>query len=137
MNDESQFPEKALGFIYLITNLKTGRKYIGKKLIYFTKTSQKKVVLKNGSKKIKKIRSLVPSDWTTYWGSSKALQNDIDALGVTNFSREILFFCENKGSLSYWEAQLQMDLRVLEDQSSYYNGIVNCRVAHSHIRPKL
>jgi hypothetical protein len=121
----------------MITNLKSGKKYIGKKLLYFRHSSQKTVLLKNGTKKKKKITTMVPSDWKTYWGSSKNVQADIEALGVENFKREILFFCLNKGSLSYWECQLQMDLRVLENQDKYYNGIVNLRVAHSHIKPKI
>lgn len=130
-------PERAIGFVYKIENLKTGKVYIGKKLLFFSKTSQKTVLLKNGTKKKKKIKSLVPSDWPTYWGSSEKVLADIAQYGVENFRREILFFCENKGSMGYWEAQLQMDLRVLENQDKYYNGIVNCRVAHSHIKPKL
>lgn len=137
VTDETKFPDKALGFIYVITNLKTERAYIGKKLLFFSQTKLKTVILKNGTKKKKKIKSLVPSDWKTYWGSSPNVLADLKELGEENFKREILFFCENKGSLSYWEAQLQMDNRVLENQSKWYNGIVNCRVASSHIRPKL
>ena len=135
--NETDVPKEAIGFVYKIVNLKTGKVYIGKKLLFFSKTSQKTVLLKNGTKKKKKIKSLVPSDWKTYWGSSEKVLKDIEEYGVENFSREILFFCENKGSMGYWEAQLQMDLRVLEHQDKYYNGIVSCRVHSSHVRPKI
>jgi hypothetical protein len=49
-------PEECVGFVYLITNNLTGRKYIGKKLAKFSKTTQKTVKLKNGTKKRKTIR---------------------------------------------------------------------------------
>ena len=49
-------PEDCVGFVYIITNLVTGRKYIGKKLAKFSKTTYKVVKLKNGNKKKKKIR---------------------------------------------------------------------------------
>ena len=58
-----QLPEECVGFVYLITNNLTGRKYIGKKLAKFSKTTYKVVKLKNGNKKKKKIRSKIESDW--------------------------------------------------------------------------
>lgn len=136
VEDESQFPEKALAFVYKITRISDGKFYLGKKLIFFTKTSQKTVKLKNGTKRIKKIKSLVPSDWKTYWGSSVELQKDVETLGEDAFIREILCFCENKGSASYYEARYQFDMRVMEISNSY-NGIANLRVHKSHIRPIL
>ena len=65
-----QLPEDCVGFVYLITNTLTGRKYIGKKLAKFSKTTYKVVKLKNGNKKKKKIRSKIDSDWQLYYGSS-------------------------------------------------------------------
>lgn len=41
-----ELPEKAVGFIYKITRLDTGRKYIGKKLLQFRRTKQVKGVKK-------------------------------------------------------------------------------------------
>lgn len=137
IDDESQFPEKTIGFVYLITDLKTGRKYCGKKLAYFKKTTVKTVTLKNGTKKKKKTSSLVPSDWKTYWGSSPELLALVEEMGHNSFRREILMFCENKGSLGYYELKYQMDNRVLENREVWINGIVNARVHWSHIRPIL
>jgi len=34
----TEAPEGAIGFVYLVTRLDTGRKYIGKKLLTFMKT---------------------------------------------------------------------------------------------------
>ena len=59
-------PEECVGFVYLITNLISGRKYIGKKLAKFSKTTYKVVKLKNGTKKKKKIRSKIDSDCRVY-----------------------------------------------------------------------
>ncbi len=56
-------PEDCVGFVYMITNITNNRKYIGKKLAKFSRTTQKTVKLKNGNKKKKKIRSKVDSDW--------------------------------------------------------------------------
>jgi hypothetical protein len=44
-------PEDCVGFVYLITNLVTGRKYIGKKLAKFSKTTYKVVKLKTATKR--------------------------------------------------------------------------------------
>ncbi len=45
-----EIPEKAYGYVYLITNNQTGKKYIGKKLFWFSKTKQVK-----GKKKRTKV----------------------------------------------------------------------------------
>lgn len=137
MLDNTQFPEKAIGFVYRIERISDGKFYLGKKLAYFTKTTVKTVTLKNGTKKKKKIRSFVPSDWQTYWSSSAELVKDVQDLGEEAFKREILCFCGNKGSLSYYELCYQMDNRVLENRDKTYNGIVNVRIHHSHVHPVL
>jgi hypothetical protein len=123
-------PEDCLGFVYIITNTTNNRKYIGKKLAKFSKTSQKTVTLKNGKKKKKKIRSLVDSDWQTYYGSSPNLTADIQAIGADKFTREILYLCKTKAEMSYIEAREQFDRKVLETDD-YYNGIINLRVGGS------
>lgn len=135
--DESQFPDGAVAFVYKITRLSDGKAYIGKKLTYFTKTSVKTVVSKAGVKKKKKIRALVPSDWKSYWSSSVELVESVQTLGSDAFTREILAYCANKATASYIEARYQFDLRVLEDRSKWFNGIINLRVNHAHLRPLL
>ena len=129
-----EIDEKYTGFVYIITNLVSGKAYIGKKLSKFSKTTTKTVTLKNGNKKKKKIRSKVDSDWKTYWSSSKEVQDDVKALGEDKFTREILMFCLSKGTASYFEAKYQMQNEVLENPDKWYNGIVNCRVHRSHIK---
>ena len=129
-------PEECIGFVYLITNVTSGRKYIGKKLAKFSKTTYKTVKLKNGTKKKKKIRSKVDSDWRDYYGSSVELSTDITALGSENFTREILYYCKSKAECSYIEAREQFSRRVLES-TDYYNGQISVRVHGSHIKNKL
>ena len=125
--------EDYVGFVYLITNLIDGRRYIGKKLAKFSKTKIQTVTLKNGTKKKKKIRSKIDSDWQTYWSSSPELKADVARLGEQNFTREILYYCTSKGTLSYVEAREQIVQRVLEQPEHWYNGIIQCRIHRSHV----
>ena len=129
-------PTNCVGFVYLITNNISGRKYIGKKLSQFSKTQQRTVKLKNGTKKKKKIRNKVDSDWQDYYGSSPELTKDVELLGKDNFSREILYYCKSKSECSYIEAREQFSRRVLESKD-YYNGHIQVRVHGSHIINKL
>ena len=129
-------PEDCVGFVYLITNNVSGRKYIGKKLAKFSKTTYKVVKLKNGTKKKKKIRSKVDSDWQDYYGSNDELNKDVATLGKENFTREIIFYCKSKAECSYIEAREQFRHQVLES-ADYYNGQISVRVHGSHIRDKL
>jgi hypothetical protein len=125
-------PEDCVGFVYLITNTISGRKYIGKKLAKFAKTTYKVVKLKNGTKKKKKIRSKIDSDWREYYGSSPNLTKDIDTLGKESFTREILYYCTSKAQCSYIEAREQFTNKVLESDD-WYNGQISVRVHGSHI----
>lgn len=117
--------DKHIGYVYLIVNVLTGRSYIGKKLFFFTKTR---------TLKGKKKREKVPSDWKTYWSSSEELKKDVQLHGEENFTREILYLCGNKGSMSYLEAREQMDRRVLENYEKWYNGIIQCKIHRSHVK---
>ena len=119
-----EIPETAYGYVYLITNTVTGRKYIGKKLFWFRKTKQ----VKGKKKRIK-----VESDWRDYWSSSDEVKKDVVTVGTDKFIREILHSCPNKGSCNYLEAREQMDRRVLETDD-YYNGQIQCRVHRTHIK---
>lgn len=126
-------PEDCVGFVYLITNNTTGRKYIGKKLAKFSRTTYRTVKLKNGKKKRKKIRGKIESDWQTYYGSNEQLNKDVERLGAGNFTREILYYCRSKAECSYIEAREQFSRRVLESDD-WYNGHIQVRVHGSHIR---
>lgn len=120
-----EIPEGSYSFVYLITNLIDGRKYIGKKLFWFTKTK----TVKGKRKKVK-----TESDWRDYWSSSEELKGDVEKLGKENFQREILHICPNKGTASYYEAKYQMINEVLEYPDKWYNGQIQVRVHRNHIK---
>jgi predicted nucleic acid-binding Zn ribbon protein len=116
--------DKYLGFVYLITNKLNGRKYIGKKLFWFSKTRTVK-----GKKKKEKVLS----DWQQYWSSSEELKNDVKSLGEENFTREILYLCSTKGTMSYLELREQIDRRVMETDD-YYNAFVGGKIHKKHVK---
>lgn len=103
-------PEANFGFVYLIHNLKTGRKYIGKKQYY-------------SYKKNKKFKEM---DWRGYTGSSKELNLDIETFGKGSFQFLILKECKTRGGLTYIEANMQHKLDALTERLEdgtrvYYN----------------
>ena len=121
-----EIPDEYEGFVYLITNLTNGRKYIGKKLAKF-KTSKPPLKGKKNRR-----RGYRESDWQDYWSSSDKLQADVAELGMENFTREILYFCTSRAEMSYLEAREQFERKVLETED-YYNGIINVRVGGSKV----
>ena len=125
---ENDFTEDLIGdnygFVYQITNLTNGRKYIGKKFFYSAKTKQ----VKGKKKKFK-----VSSDWQTYYGSSAELSADVLLLGMEKFSREILHLCISKGDCGYLEAKEQFVRGALESDD-YYNSWIMVRVRKSHLK---
>lgn len=112
------------GFVYQITNLQTGKKYIGKKFFY----SQKTKIVKGKKKKQK-----VESNWKTYYGSNSELENDVKTLGQDLFKREILYLCKTKGECGYLEAREQFERKVLESDE-FYNTWIMVRVRKNHIK---
>jgi ubiquinone biosynthesis protein Coq4 len=40
IEDITQFPNNTYGFVYMVTHKPTGKSYIGKKILYFTKKSK-------------------------------------------------------------------------------------------------
>jgi len=113
-----------IGFVYIIINKLTDKKYLGKKNFYFSKTKQVK-----GKKK----RYKAESDWKTYYGSSTELQEDIEKFGKENFSREIIRLCRSKAEFSYYEAKYQFEYGVLESDD-WYNAWISVRIRKSHIK---
>ena len=111
-------PEGAFGFVYLITNNKTGKMYIGRK--YLGKTHR---VKKKGSKRRKVIRK--DSDWRTYIGSSKLLQEHINK-NKSNFTFKILAFGKTKGQVNYMEENLHHRYHVSTSEM-FYNDCIGPR----------
>ena len=112
-----------VGFVYMIVNLRTNKRYIGKKNFYFSKTKQVK-----GKKK----RHKVESDWKDYFGSNEELNHHVNIFGEDQFKREILRFCESKGEMSYFEAKYQFQYDVLESDQ-FYNSWISCKIHKKHL----
>ena len=120
---DDDIPDKSIGFIYLITNSKTGRKYLGRKLLTKAHTRQK-------NKKI--IRSRIDSDWRDYWSSSPELLAEIAENGAGGYVREILMFVPMKGQLLYVEECLQYVMGVLESDG-WYNSNLRAKIFRRNV----
>lgn len=115
-------PDDWYGFIYIITNLTNGRKYIGKKI--FRNTRRVKVKGRTNRK-----RTIKDSNWREYTGSSKYLNEDIETLGKENFEFQIIKLCSGKSELTYEEESVQRIFDVLrtflpDGTPMYYNGTI-------------
>lgn len=124
-----QTPEDYQGFVYEITELDSGKKYIGKKNFWRPK------VLPKNSKRSRRVRTRVESDWRTYVGSNKEVQKLVESKGIDNYKREILKLCKTKGEMSYYEAKLQFQYDVLLSDE-YYNEFIGCKIHSKHIKDK-
>lgn len=113
-----------IGFVYIVTEVSTDKKYIGKKNL--TRT----IVRPPLKGKKRKRREVVQSDWESYYGSSSTVK-DLVELGE-EFRREILHFCRTKTELTYMEAKEQFDRNVLLDDS-YYNDFIGCKIRGSFL----
>lgn len=135
MNSLEDFEEGVIGFIYIITNMETGRRYIGKKILTGTRKVQRVVKLKTtGEKKKKNVRKTVESDWLTYYGSSPELAADVEKMGTECFNREIIHMCRSKAEMSYLETREIFVRDCLLKPDYYYNGWVTCRVTRAHLK---
>jgi hypothetical protein len=113
--------------VYLITNLKTNKKYVGKKLFKFRKSRQPLKGRRN------KRRQLVDSDWLTYFGSNKPLMADVEKHGAQNFRREILRLCKTKSECTYYECKYQYQYDVLLKPDEWYNSWIICKVSGKNL----
>ena len=120
-------PEEYQGFVYVITELDTGKKYIGKKNFWRPK------VLPKNSKRNRRVRTRVESDWRKYFGSNKEVQALVESNGIENYKREILRLCKTKGEMSYYEAKLQFENDVLL-RDDYYNEFIGCKIHSRHLK---
>ena len=116
--------ESIFGFVYLITSKIDGRKYVGKKFL----SSAAYKTIKGKRKKLRK-----ESDWKTYYGSSPALQKDVEEHGKDNFIREILYLCRSRGECAYIETR-EIFARYALLREDYYNEFVGCKIQSSHIK---
>jgi len=120
-SDKAFIPDlDKFGFVYIITNLRNDKAYIGcKQYMYYSRVKEKE------------------SDWKMYAGSSKWLLKDIEEIGKKHFKFEIIAEYKNRRSLRYYELYYQMKYNVLastmegSEEHAYYNS----RVGGKFYRP--
>ena len=109
------------GFVYLITNIQSGKRYIGRKYFWQFRTPR-------GKKR--KVKS--ESDWKKYYGSCPELKEDIERLGRQNFSRTILSLHKTAGKTNFEETRQLFIHGVLTESldtggPAYYNSNILSR----------
>jgi Putative endonuclease segE, GIY-YIG domain len=122
----TEVPEGYQGFVYLIEDIHTGKKYVGKKNFYSTTRVKQKG--KTRRKVVKK-----ESDWKTYYGSSDSLKKDVEEYGKERFARHIIKLCKSKSEMSYFETKeiFERDALLKEE---YYNSWVSARIHGDNLK---
>ena len=123
---EESFLEDYQGFVYIITELTTDKKYIGKKFFW------KPMTLPVTKKRKRKVKTRAISDWKKYYGSSQEVKTLVEEKGAENFKREVLKLCRTKGECSYYEAKLQFEYDVLL-RDDFYNAFIGCKIHAKHL----
>tara|TARA_B100000780_G_scaffold272928_1_gene235822 strand:+ start:2034 stop:2519 length:486 start_codon:yes stop_codon:yes gene_type:complete len=126
IDDITQFPDNTYGFVYINRHIPTGKSYIGKKILQFTKK------VKLGKKEIAALGAVVgrkpsyklsvkESDWKNYYGSQKDIKKLLVEGKKDEFERTILKCVRTKKQLTYFELKYQMLYQVLEKPSEFFN----------------
>jgi len=125
IDEISDLPEGAFGFIYQTTHIPTGKKYIGKKSLMYNRKKKltKKELLEYAGKKGRTpthIRVQKESDWKTYYGSHSFIKES----NKEDLERKILQLAFNKKELTYLECKWQFVLEVLETNKYLNDNIL-------------
>lgn len=124
----SEMINNHIGFVYEITDLVNGMKYIGKKK-FISKVT--KAPLKGQKRKRKSFKE---SDWLNYYGSSEQVKALVEEHGRDRFERKILRLCDSLGEMSYFEMWYQMDQHVLLYPNKFYNSFVGGKIHRNHLK---
>ena len=116
-----------VGFVYIITDTRNGKKYIGKKGLM----SKRKLPPLKGKKR--RRTKIIETDWATYYGSSEEVKLLVEKHGESCYKREIIHLCKTKGEMSYLEAKEQF-LRDVLLSDNYYNAFIGCKIHASHVK---
>lgn len=118
---ESDDIQDYFGFVYLIENISTNKKYIGRKYFWSFRTP-----------KGKKRKVKLESDWKKYYGSCPELKEDIEKCGKENFKRSILSLHRSRGRTNFEETRQLFLNGVLTEsldngEPAYYNSNILSR----------
>jgi len=119
--------EDLAGFVYIVTDLNNGKKYVGKKLFWGTRK------LKPLKGKTRKRISKIESDWREYFGSNEQVKMLVENEGQKRFKRDILHLCKAKGEMTYLEMKEQIDREVLF-RDDYYNEFIGGKIHSKHLK---
>lgn len=119
--------ESLAGFVYLVTDLNNGKKYVGKKNLWSTR----RLPPLKGQKRRRVKKS--ESDWRDYFGSNEEVKLLVENEGRDRFKREILRLCATKGEMTYFEMKEQIDREVLF-RDDYYNEFVGGKIHSKHLK---
>lgn len=119
--------ESLAGFVYLITDLENGKKYVGKKNLWSTR----RLPPLKGQKRRRVKKS--ESDWQDYFGSNEEVKLLVENEGRDRFKREILRLCKSKGEMTYFEMKEQIDREVLF-RDDYYNEFIGGKIHSKHLK---
>ena len=124
INEISDLPNNAFGFVYQTTHLPTNKKYIGKKSLMYNlkkKLGKKEKLLWEGKGRPPVYkRVLKESDWKNYYGS----HGFIKEANEEDLKREILEIAYHRKELTYLECKYQFTLGVLESRSYLNDNIL-------------
>lgn len=131
INQLTDMPEpQPFGFIYEVTHLPTGRKYLGKKQLISVQNKplgKKELALLTDKRASKKKKVIKESDWKTYYGSNPEIKQLIKEGKQSEFSREILIFVPSKKLLTYYENKFLFINEVIEPHTNYINDNIEGR----------
>ena len=125
-------PDGTYGFIYKVTHKTSGKKYIGKKVLYFERNKRlgKRALEALKEERAKKgIKGRVPlkqkviteSDWKDYYGSHAEIKKLLEKDGPMSFTKQILSYVKSKKELTYYECKELFINEVLERDNEYIN----------------
>ena len=121
----TEVPKGVVAFVYLLTEVETGKQYIGKKSFVSVSTAEV-----NGRKKNTKRES----DWQKYYSSNLEIMAKVKGGNGARFTREILHLCKTKGTASYLEAKEIFTRGCLENPAGWYNYFLEIRVNGGHLK---
>ena len=125
-------PKGTYGFIYKVVHKTSGKKYIGKKVLYFERNKRlgKRALEALKEERAKKgIKGRVPlkqkviteSDWKDYYGSHAEIKKLLEKDGPMSFTKQILSYVKSKKELTYYECKELFINEVLERDNEYIN----------------
>jgi len=130
IHELTDMPENTFGFIYEVTHLPTGKKYIGRKQLISVTTKalgKKELALLTDKRSSKKKTVKKETDWKTYHGSHPEIKQLIKENKQLELTREILMFVPTKKQLTYYEDKYLYMKGVIEPGSIYYNDNISGR----------